>query len=324
MSFRVAVALGSNLGDRLETLRAAVAALRDLGEVEAVSSLYETAPMGGPEQGSYLNAVAVLSTPLDPVALLSELLRVEAEQGRVRRERWGPRALDLDLITATDGEGNWLQVQTDDLQVPHPRAHLRRFVVVPLIEVWPDARLEGDVTAADSLEKVEDQELEVLGTGWTVRRMGAARAFVGAQGLFLAGYGVGLLLTGRRPERLDLMTLAGSAVAVIGSGLAVWGITSLGPALSPYPEPLRGTDLVVVGPYRFVRHPIYSGLVLSLAGAGAVARSGPAVAGSVAMAAFFSAKARYEEARLRLAVPGYAAYMRRVRGRLIPGPKGPT
>ena len=85
MSFRAAVALGSNLGDRLTTLRAAVAALGELGDLEAVSSLYETAPVGGPEQGPYLNAVAVLSTRLNPVALLSDLLRIETEQGRVRR-----------------------------------------------------------------------------------------------------------------------------------------------------------------------------------------------------------------------------------------------
>lgn len=324
MTFRVAVALGSNLGDRLETLRAAVVALGELGDVEAVSSLYETAPVGGPEQGPYLNAVAVLSTPLGPLALLSELLRIESEQGRVRRERWGPRSLDLDLIAATDREGNWVQVESEDLEVPHPRAHLRRFVVVPLIEVWPDARLAGDVPAADHLEEVGDQEVEVLGTGWTARRMGAARAMVGAQALFLAGYGVGLLLTGRRPERLDLLTLAGGAVTVTGSGLAVWGIASLGPALSPYPEPLPGTDLVGGGPYRFVRHPIYSGLVLSLVGTAAVGRSWPAAAGAVAMGIFFSAKAQYEEARLRLAVPDYAAYMRRVRGRLIPRTNGPT
>lgn len=324
MTYRAAVGLGSNLGDRLETLRTAVTALGELGEVEAVSSLYETAPVGGPEQGPYLNAVAVLATCLDPPALLSELLRVEAEAGRVRRERWGPRSLDLDLITMTDGEGNWVRIETDDVQVPHPRAHLRRFVVVPLVEAWPDARLEGDGPAADFLEEVVDQDMEVLGTGWTVPKSGPARAFVGAQILFLAGYGLGLLATGRRPERLDSFTLAGGVLTVAGSALAAWGIASLGPALSPYPEPLPGTELVVAGPYRFVRHPIYSGLVLSLAGAGAVARSWPAGVGAVAMGVFFSAKARYEESRLRLAVPGYAAYMRRVRGRLIPGTNGPT
>lgn len=320
MSYRAAVGLGSNLGDRLETLRSALSGLRELGEIEAVSSLYETAPVGGPTQGPYLNAVAVLSTPLAPSDLLSELLRAEAQAGRVRRERWGPRSLDLDLIAATDGDGRWVRVETDELQIPHPRAHLRRFVVAPLVEVWPDARLEGDAPAADSLEELMDQEVEVLGTGWTVRKTGAARAFVGVQLLLLGGYGIGLVLTGRRPERLDFLTLSGGAATVVGAGLALWASTSLGPALSPYPEPLPGTELVVAGPYRFVRHPIYSGLVLSLAGVGAVARSWPAAVGTVTMGAFFSAKARYEESRLRLAVPGYAGYMRRVQGRLIPGP----
>lgn len=319
MKYRVAVALGSNLGDRLEILREAVVTLRGLGELEAVSSLYETAAVGGPEQAPFLNAVVVLTSRLDPPTLLSELLSVEAEAGRVRRERWGPRSLDLDLITALDDEGNWVRMETDDLRLPHPRAHLRRFVLAPLTEVWPDARLEGDVPAVGSLESVEDQEVEVLGGGWTVHRTGTARGLLGAQAVLLAGYGVGLLLTGRRPERLDLLTVVGGAATVAGVGLAAWGVKSLGPAFSPYPEPRPGTDLVEVGPYRLVRHPIYSGLVLSLAGVGAVARSWPSIAGSVAIGVFFSAKARYEESRLRLGVPGYGAYLRRVPGRLLPG-----
>lgn len=148
---RAHVALGSNLGDRMATLDAAVRAL-DADEethVMAVSRVYETDPVGGPEQGLYLNAVAVLETDRDPHSLLGLLRLTEERLGRVRHERWGPRTADLDLILY-DGP----PVDSPDLTVPHPRARERAFVLVPLIEVDPFASFPGGETAAEALVRL--------------------------------------------------------------------------------------------------------------------------------------------------------------------------
>ena len=127
------IGLGSNLGDRRARLDAALAALRGRTGVAVtrVSSIYETAPVGGPAgQGPYLNAVAELRTELDPEALLRVLLEIESAQGRVRTERDGPRTLDLDLLLYGD------MVRDDArLTLPHPRLHQRLFVLKPLAEV---------------------------------------------------------------------------------------------------------------------------------------------------------------------------------------------
>ena len=134
---RAHVGLGSNLGDRMATLDAAVRAM-DADEqthVMAVSKVYETAPVGGPEQGPYLNAVAVLETDRGPHELLHLLQATEAGLGRVRAERWGPRTADLDLLLY-DGP----PIQEPDLTVPHPRARERAFVLVPLCDADPFAR----------------------------------------------------------------------------------------------------------------------------------------------------------------------------------------
>jgi 2-amino-4-hydroxy-6-hydroxymethyldihydropteridine diphosphokinase len=145
------VALGSNLGDRMATLDAAVRAL-DADEqthVMAVSRVYESEPVGGPEQGPYLNAVAVLETDRDPHSLLDLLLLTEDLLGRVRTERWGPRTADLDLILY-DGP----PVSSPDLTVPHPRARERAFVLVPLMEVDPYASFPDGETAAEALVRL--------------------------------------------------------------------------------------------------------------------------------------------------------------------------
>jgi 2-amino-4-hydroxy-6-hydroxymethyldihydropteridine diphosphokinase len=143
---RAYVGLGSNLGDRLATLDAAVRAL-DADErthVMAVSRVYETAPVGGPAQDPYLNAVAVLETDRDPHQLLDLLLATEASLGRVRAERWGPRTADLDLLLY-DGP----PVDSPELTVPHPRARERAFVLVPLYDADPFARFpDGELAAA--------------------------------------------------------------------------------------------------------------------------------------------------------------------------------
>jgi 2-amino-4-hydroxy-6-hydroxymethyldihydropteridine diphosphokinase len=151
---RAAVGLGSNLGDRRAHLDAAVAALRELGDVVAVSSLYETAPIGGPPQGDYLNAVAVLDTDLDPAELLETLLAFEADRGRQRAVQFGPRTLDLDLLLY----GNEV-VDEPGLAVPHPRMTERRFVLEPLLEVWPDATLPDGTPLAGFVPAVADQSV---------------------------------------------------------------------------------------------------------------------------------------------------------------------
>ena len=143
---RAHVALGSNLGDRMATLDAAVRAM-DADEqthVMAVSQVYETEPSGGPEQGPYLNAVAVLETDRSPRELLALLLATEDGLGRVRGERWGPRTLDLDLLLY-DGP----PIDSPELTVPHPRAKERAFVLVPLVDADPFATFpDGELAAA--------------------------------------------------------------------------------------------------------------------------------------------------------------------------------
>ena len=131
------VALGSNLGDRAGHLLGAVSALARRPGVRLVglSRVYETEPVGPPGQGPYLNAVAALRTECEPQELLATLLAIERAHGRVRRERWGPRTLDLDLL---DFGGRVLELP--GLLLPHPRLHERAFVLVPLADVAPGWR----------------------------------------------------------------------------------------------------------------------------------------------------------------------------------------
>ena len=128
---RAFLGLGSNLGDRLDLLRQAVAGLPD---VTAVSPVYETEPVGGPEgQGPYLNLVVELDTERSPRQLLELAWRLEARAGRVRGPRHGPRTLDVDVLLVDD-----LQVSEPDLEVPHPRLWERRFVLAPLADLAPE------------------------------------------------------------------------------------------------------------------------------------------------------------------------------------------
>jgi 2-amino-4-hydroxy-6-hydroxymethyldihydropteridine diphosphokinase len=154
---RAFVGLGSNLGDRWSHLRRAVDQLRagSRAPVTAVSRVYETEPVGGPEgQGPYLNVVVelALSPGTDPYRLLEECRRLEAAAGRVRSARWGPRTLDADVLWI-DG----VALQEPELTVPHPRWRDRRFVVAPLGELAPD--LVDDATLADA-----GGEVAVVGT----------------------------------------------------------------------------------------------------------------------------------------------------------------
>ena len=141
---RAVLALGSNLGDRLAMLQGAVDALSDAGRVVAVSPVYETDPVGGPEQADFLNAVMVVETDLGAHALLAVAHAVEARFARVRDERWGPRTLDVDVVAIGDEV-----VDDDEVVVPHPRAAERAFVLVPWSAVERDAALPDGRRVAD-------------------------------------------------------------------------------------------------------------------------------------------------------------------------------
>lgn len=131
------IALGANLGDREQTLRSAIAALRRLGTLEAASSFYETAPVGMVEQPDFLNAVIALRTTLLPQELMTALLRIEQQHGRDRSVSVpkGPRTLDLDLLSYGD-----VVMEMPTLTLPHPSLAERRFVLVPLAEIAPQWR----------------------------------------------------------------------------------------------------------------------------------------------------------------------------------------
>ncbi|HEX2032423.1 MAG TPA: 2-amino-4-hydroxy-6-hydroxymethyldihydropteridine diphosphokinase [Actinomycetota bacterium] len=136
---RAYLGLGSNLGDRLANLQRAVDLLGERGvRVLRSSRVYETDPVGGPDQPDYLNAVVEAETDLEPRPLLEACLAVEDALGRVRGERWGPRVIDVDVLTYDDRA-----VREPDLEIPHPRMHERGFVLVPLLELDADPPLPG-------------------------------------------------------------------------------------------------------------------------------------------------------------------------------------
>lgn len=314
---RAAVALGSNLGDRIRHLCRAVEGLKASATVVAVSSVYETAPVGGPEQGPYLNAVVVIDTDLDAHGLLEALHVIEQEAGRERTVRWGPRTLDLDLILFGD------QVIDDDtLTVPHPRLAERRFVLEPLTEVWPDAKLPDGAAVAELLDDVQDQQ--VHRTHHRLRpkpRDGfAARGgwWVVMQGVVLAAATWAVVADGGSLPWPGWVSSLGVAVFAGGAVQSLLGLQHLGANLTPYPEPLSGARLVALGVYRWVRHPIYGGIVMMILGAALFRLSAWTLLVGLAAGVFFWMKARFEERRLMEHYPGYAAYRSQVRRRLIP------
>ncbi|MFG3319772.1 2-amino-4-hydroxy-6-hydroxymethyldihydropteridine diphosphokinase [Streptomyces sp. NPDC048171] len=150
---RAVIALGANLGNRLETLQGAIDALEDTPgvRVKGVSQVYETEPWGvAPDsQPSYFNAVVVVKTTLPPSSLLERAHAVEEAFHRVRDEHWGPRTLDVDIVA-------YAEVVSDDpqLTLPHPRAHERAFVLAPWLDVDPEALLPGRGTVAHLLDTV--------------------------------------------------------------------------------------------------------------------------------------------------------------------------
>lgn len=149
------ISLGSNMGDKEEALRHAVALLNDHEaiQVSAVSSIYDTDPVGYEEQDVFLNIVVKIDTTLAPQALLEACQEIEQELKRVRIIRWGPRTIDLDILLFNDEV-----IETDTLSVPHPRMHERAFVLVPLAE------LDKMITLPTTKQRVSEH-LQEIGDG---------------------------------------------------------------------------------------------------------------------------------------------------------------
>ena len=135
---RAVIALGSNLGNRELNIDSAIAELAKIIEISHLSTNHETDPVGGPEQPKYLNAVLIAETQLDPHELLISMLEIENKLGRKREIHWGPRTIDLDLIVFGDEV-----IDSEVLVLPHPRAHERKFVLEPWLEIDPDAYIPG-------------------------------------------------------------------------------------------------------------------------------------------------------------------------------------
>ena len=150
---RVNIGIGSNLGDRAAHLRAGLTGIAQIGTVGRGSSIYETAPIGDIEQDPFLNAVVAVETDLGPGEVLETLLAIEATRGRRRDVRWGPRTLDLDLLTFGGAT-----ITEPGLTVPHREIRNRRFVLVPLVQVDPGLA-DDDGLYADALDDVANQEI---------------------------------------------------------------------------------------------------------------------------------------------------------------------
>jgi 2-amino-4-hydroxy-6-hydroxymethyldihydropteridine diphosphokinase len=146
---RAVIALGSNLGNRELNIDSAIAELAKIIEISHLSTNHETDPVGGPEQPKYLNAVLIAETQLDPHELLISLLEIENKLGRKREIHWGPRTIDLDLIVVGDEV-----VVSDVLVLPHPRAHERKFVLEPWLEIDPTAQIPGIGPVESILQRI--------------------------------------------------------------------------------------------------------------------------------------------------------------------------
>lgn len=211
------VALGSNLGDSEATLRQAIEDLETLGRVVAVSQLFESDPIGGPEQDPFLNAVAVVETNVEPRAFLKGLHVIEGEHGRAREVHWGPRTLDLDLIAVGDETSN-----REELVLPHPRAAERAFVLAPLVAIRPDFTFPDGRRAAALLEDVADQQLRVVGgDDWSVepRAEHPLRLIVAGPGG--AGASLGVAATGAGHDVVAVISRSGND-GDIGSPVIAW------------------------------------------------------------------------------------------------------
>lgn len=311
---RAAIGLGSNVGDRLGLLRMGLDGLRPAGTLLAVSSLYETAPVGGPEQDPYLNAVGLIETTLSASDLLAHLHGIEARAGRVRQERWGPRTLDLDLLVYDE-----LLVDSPDLELPHPRAHERKFVLAPLVEVWPEAGVRSG-TARAALENVADQKVALLASDWgdgVPRFLERGGGWVASQALLLTLWAAVFVTSARFPPQA-LMWI-GLLPVVVGVWMVLAAVPTLGRGLTPFPAPSPSGQLTTTGPYGWVRHPMYGGILLVVVGASILGGSWWAAGAAAILGLLFYLKSRHEERFLRIAYPDYSDYARSVPKRLLPG-----
>ncbi|ARQ08025.1 2-amino-4-hydroxy-6-hydroxymethyldihydropteridinediphosphokinase [Macrococcoides canis] len=133
---KVYISFGSNIGDREYQINEALRKLEQIQDtkLKVVSSLYETAPVGGVVQDDFLNGAAIVETNLTPISFLNEIQRIELELGRERKIHWGPRTIDLDVLLMDD-----VVIEHERLKVPHPFMHERSFVLIPLAEIAPEA-----------------------------------------------------------------------------------------------------------------------------------------------------------------------------------------
>ena len=156
------IGLGSNLGNPRVQLQEALAQLEHAAGIELrkISGFYRTAPWGKLDQDDFLNAVAVVETELQAGELLDVLLQIELQMGRDRSAgHWGPRCIDLDLLSYDD-----LVMKSPKLVIPHPRMHLRAFVLRPVLELDPEFMIAGQRSAKECLSVLDDQDIEYIGT----------------------------------------------------------------------------------------------------------------------------------------------------------------
>ena len=158
---RAVLSLGANLGDRAAALRSAITALKGDGLV-ARSVLYETPPWGPVEQPPYLNAIVVVRGPRDAMGWLARAHELEQAAGRTREVRFGPRTLDVDVITVTTDDGTPVVSDDPALTLPHPRAHERAFVLVPWLTLDPNAELPGRGRVADLVRELPAGEVDAV------------------------------------------------------------------------------------------------------------------------------------------------------------------
>jgi 2-amino-4-hydroxy-6-hydroxymethyldihydropteridine diphosphokinase len=158
---RAVLSLGANLGDRAGALRTALTALKADGLI-ARSTLYETPPWGPVEQPQYLNAIAVVRGPRDAAGWLARAHELEQDAGRTRDVRFGPRTLDVDVITVTGDDGTPVRSDDPALTLPHPRAHERAFVLVPWLTLDPTAVLPGHGSVADLVRALPADDVDAV------------------------------------------------------------------------------------------------------------------------------------------------------------------
>ena len=147
---KAVISLGANIGNPEEQMQLAIAMLHEATDVVALSSIYKTEPVGGPEQPNYLNAICIAESDLPAADLLALLHGIEKTLGRERIERWGPRTIDLDLI-----QYGTILSNAEELELPHPRAHERKFVLEPWFEIEPDAILLTHGKISELLEQLQ-------------------------------------------------------------------------------------------------------------------------------------------------------------------------